>query len=96
MIREGRKPTKAWLPSDRLLSIALTLHEQARASCGHFMDEAFGGKGDWQVDQVVCGACAAIEEHQAEHDKPDRGAKVFAFNAHESEFGDDELRPEFS
>lgn len=95
VIREGRKPTKPWLPSDRLLSIALTLHEQSRASCGHYMDEAFGGRGSWEVHEVVCAACAAIEKHHDAHEKPTPGAKVFAVDTNSAEFAEDELQPEF-
>lgn len=97
VIREGRKSSARWLPSDRLLSIALTLLEQSRGSCGHYVDEAYGESGgDWKVDEVVCRACAALEKHRDGQEKPTPGAKSFAFNAHQAEFGEDELRPEFS
>lgn len=78
MIREGRTPTAPWLPSDRLLSIALTLHEQSRGACGHYMDEAYDGRGDWSAQTIVCSACAAEERYRAEHDHPVPGEKVFA------------------
>lgn len=95
MIREGRTPTEPWLPSDRLLSIALTLHEQSIAGCGHYLDEAYDGRGEWKANQIVCAACAAIERHQAEHEKPAPGAKVFAVPATTSAPAKGEVLPQF-
>lgn len=91
VIREGRSPSKPWLPSDRLLSIALTLHERSIMGCGHYIDEP----GDWKAEEFVCKACAAVEKHQADHEKPTPGAKVVAINVLDKDFGEDELKPEF-
>ena len=74
VIREGRKPTAKWLPSDRLLSLALTLHEKSILGCGHYIDET----GERKAEEFICESCAAVEKHQAAHEKPTPGAKVFA------------------
>lgn len=95
MIREGRSPSQPWLPSDRLLAIALTLHEKSRAPCGHFYDECYDEDASgWDAAEVHCAACAAIEKHQAKHDKPRPGVKVFAERA-ASYDASDEVSPEF-
>lgn len=93
MIREGRKPTKAWLPSDRLLSIALTLHEQSYGPCGHPI-EAYGGRGSWEPETTVCAACAAEERYRKDNPEPEPGLKVFAVDAAAAK-APGEVEPEF-
>lgn len=91
MIREGRKPTKPWLPSDRLLAIALTLHEKTILGCGHYIDET----GERKAAEFICKSCAAIEEHNARHEKPKPGAKVFAVEGTTSTPAEGEVLPTF-
>lgn len=78
MIREGRSPADPWLPSDRLLALALTLHDQDVCSgCGGYKDECWDNAGDWSTAETVCGRCAALEQHQKDNDTPPPGLKVW-------------------
>ena len=81
-----------------MLAVALTLHEQSIAPCGHYMDAAFGehGAGVWEAVAVVCAACAAIEQWEEAH-KDDRepGVKVHAVNEAAALDDDREVKPVF-
>lgn len=96
MIREGRAPTDPWLPSDRALALALTLHEQSRGPCGHHMDEAYDGRGAWDVGTTVCSACAAEERYRKDNEDPEPGLKVFPVNERDVAKAPGEVEPEFS
>jgi len=83
------------LPSDRLLSIALTLHEQSRGACGHYLDEAYDDQGDWTPQTTVCAACAAEEQWRNTNEHPAPGTKVYAVPAATTAPGDGEVLPTF-
>lgn len=95
MIRDGRAPTEPWLPSDRALALALTLYEQSFGSCGHPMDKAFGGAGNWDIGTTVCSACAAEEQYRKDNPEPDPGLKVFAVEESDALDAPGEVKPEF-
>lgn len=61
-----------WSPTDTLLAMALRLDEQARCpGCGEYADEAHDPEmdGGYEVEEVVCQACAARARWQTEHQK---------------------------
>lgn len=85
---------EAPLPSDRLLMLAFTLHQQSIASCGHYFDESFDGRGQWSVGSTVCAACAALERHKEHQEAPTPGEKVWAVNEVTTVLGKGELPPQ--
>ncbi len=55
-----------WSDKDRLLALALTMHEDGLHSCGHPKSLAFSADSDgiWEVVTHVCEACAAVQNHK--------------------------------
>ena len=58
----------AWCEEDRLLALALTLHDAdlCPGGCGYYLDETRNQDGFHHVETEYCGACAARDEHQRE------------------------------
>ncbi len=63
-----------WTPPDRLLAMALLVHEDSICrGCGQYVDEAYDVRavGEYEVRSQVCEGCAARERHQ-DRSKDDR------------------------
>lgn len=71
-----------WCETDTLLSMALTLDERSKCpGCGQYVDEAHDPDmdGGFEVEEIVCYACAAQERWRTEHQKnhPEPGTLTF-------------------
>lgn len=64
-----------WTDKDRILALALTMHEDGLHSCGHPKSIAFSpwSDGYFEVRSQVCQACAAGEMYARTH-KDHKGA----------------------
>lgn len=71
MLRSGRKPGQAWLPSDVLLALALTEYEAGLCDgCGQPMHLSMDPEteGKWVAPLPTrCHACTAIEHRSADY-----------------------------
>lgn len=77
----GGEPGR-WTARDRLLAVALTLHEQGLCGgCGHPRSISFDPtrEGEFELQSETCLACEARDREQSgEHTpKPQPGAKTF-------------------
>lgn len=56
-----------WTPPDRLLAMALLVHEDSICrGCGQYVDEAYDerAEGEYGVRTRVCQGCGAMQRHQ--------------------------------
>ena len=71
MLRLGREPGKAWLPSDVMLALALTEYEAGLCDgCGQPMHQSMDPEteGRWVAPPPArCHACTAIEHRSADY-----------------------------
>lgn len=97
VIRQGRSPAKAWLPSDRMLAVAFQIHEDSVcAGCGGYRDECWDGRGDWQEQVTVCARCAVLERHRSDDEQLPAGAKVMVESVTVASLAPGELAPQFA
>jgi hypothetical protein len=70
--------TRRFTDTDRLLAVALTLHEDGLHRCGHPRSLAFEDYNDglFEIREEVCHACAVIEQHKVAKDQPGSVASV--------------------
>lgn len=82
MLGITRKPR--WTDTDRALAMAHSLNESLRcAGCGLFVDETHHADGFHEAETVTCDGCRALEEAQAEDEKPEPGTKFYVPRAME-------------
>lgn len=57
-----------WSDEDRLLAVALDLHEGdlCPGGCGHYLDQTSEEDGWHEAHTVTCDACAARDRHRQE------------------------------
>lgn len=74
-----------WSEKDRLLLVALTLHEQGVCSgCGQprsIGHDIANHAGEFDVHTDVCQGCEALETHREHETQTPRGQKVYVIHA---------------
>ena len=68
---------------DRLLAVALTLHDldKCPCGCGGYADETLGKDGWNEADTLVCDRRRAMDELRAERSNPEPGEMVYGYLA---------------
>ena len=84
-----------WTDKDRLIAVALHLHERSLCSgCSGPIAE-WDTEQDYVPQEHTCPKCAAQEKYRAEHDHPEPGVKVAFVKESPEPDVDDEFAPVF-
>lgn len=89
-VLRGKKPR--WRRTDRLLAVALQLHEDSLCACGHPIED-WGTDKDAAVTTRTCPWCAALERHQKSEGEPSPGEKAWVVD---DSLTDDDDKPVFA